>query len=319
MPTKDMMKRVVLALFVALAAILIWSHAMLTGRVDILTQLVIAGILNGGLYALIAAGMALVFGVMKVINLAHGAFIILGSYVSFWLFTLYGINPFLSIAIAFLLLLLMGFAVQRYLIERLMPYGPDPPLLVTFGLLLTLHYAMIFLWKADVRSIDFYLGSASFGGLIVEYRLLLIFSFGVLTLLILHQFLKKTYLGKAVRAVAMDRNVASLMGINVKTVNAVSFAIGTGLAGVAGPLIAVSFGFEPASGTYYTILAFLVVVLGGIGSISGTLIAGLVIGLVMGVGTYFLGQGVRELIILIIFLLTLILKPTGLLAKFRTF
>jgi branched-chain amino acid transport system permease protein len=287
----------------------------------ILVQNAIFGLLAGGLYGLAAVGLSLVFGVLKILNVAHGELIMLGGYVGFWLFTLWRIDPFASIGVSALALFLAGLLLYQVLFNRLV-YFPDEvkiknSILIGFGLTLVMQTLAILAWKADERAITTAYAGAVFpiGGVVVPLARLGALGVSFLTLGGLHLFLYRTMPGKAIRATAEDFEAASLAGIPVPAIFLASFGLGSALAGIAGTLVSMTDAISPAIGLGWTLKALIVVVLGGLGNIFGTFVAGLFLGLAEATSGFFLGNAYREVMGLVLFLLALSLRPQGLFAR----
>ena len=284
-------------------------------------QNLVFGLFVGGLYGIAAVGLSLVFGVMKVLNVAHGALVMLGGYASFWIFTWYGIDPFAAILITAPLLFLLGFALHVGLFRFVTRLGEEAKiknsLLISFGLTLVLENLAIKLWTADERAITTgYAGEGvTLAGVIFPYTRMGAFAVAVLAIALLHFFLNRSYAGKAIRATAEDWEAASLMGINVQRTYVVAFAIGTALAGVAGALVGVAYTIAPSIGLAWTLKALVVVVLAGMGSIVGAFGAGILLGEAEALSVYVFGSSYREVVGLVLFLLVLLLRPQGLFGR----
>ena len=286
-----------------------------------LTQNAIFGLLVGGLYGLAAVGLSLVFGVLKMLNVAHGELIMLGGYIGFWLFTLWGVDPFLSLVPSALLLLLVGMLLYRALFSRLIRFPDETKLknsiLIGFGLALILQTLAILAWKADERTVTTsYAGAVlPVHGVIVPLLRLGGLAVALLTLGGLHLFLRHTLPGKAIRAAAEDVEAASIVGIPVPVIFLSAFGLGSALAGIAGTLVSMTDAVSPAIGLSWTLKALIVVVLGGLGNIFGTFLAGLFLGIAESVSGFFLGNAYREVMGLVLFLLVLSLRPQGLFGR----
>ncbi len=287
----------------------------------ILLQNAVFGLLIGGLYGLGAVGLSLVFGVLRVLNVSHGELIMLGGYVSFWLFSLWHVDPFASILLSAPALFLTGAVLYQGLFRRLIRFAEHDriknSILIGFGLALALHTLAILLWEADDRAINAsYAGEvARLGSVVIPYSRLGALAVAFLILGGLHLFLKRTKPGIAIRATAEDGEAAHLMGIPIQRVFLVAFGLGSALAGVAGTLISVSDTINPAIGLNWTLKALIVIVLGGMGNIIGTFVAGLFLGLVESMSGFLLGNAYREVVGLAMFLLVLSLRPQGLFAR----
>jgi branched-chain amino acid transport system permease protein len=286
-----------------------------------LAQNAIFGLLVGGLYGLAAVGLSLVFGVLKMLNVAHGELIMLGGYIGFWLFTLWGVDPFLSLVPSALVLLLAGMLLYRALFSRLIRFPDETKLknsiLIGFGLALTLQTLAILAWKADERTVTTpYAGAVlPVHGVVVPLLRLGGLAVALLTLGGLHLFLHHTLPGKAIRATAEDVEAASLVGIPVPVIFLSAFGLGGALAGIAGTLVSMTDAVSPAMGLSWTLKALIVVVLGGLGNIFGTFLAGLFLGIAESISGFFLGNAYREVMGLVLFLLVLSLRPQGLFGR----
>ncbi len=280
-------------------------------------QVIINGLLLGGLYALMAIGMSLIWGVTNVINLAHGALIMLGAYTTFWLFKLLNIDPFVSLAISFTTLFVFGFLVQKYIINFVIRAKMFITLLLTFGLDILITNVAQTAWTSNFRQTSpaYSANGFSFGFITVPYVRLSAFIISIILVFALYIFLKKTKTGQAIRAVSQDIDAARLMGINVAKTFALTFAIGSGLAGVAGSMIGVLMPITPQMGGIFTLKSFVVALVGGLGTIFGPLVGGLFLGLAETLGSFHLGAKYADIIVFGILVLTLIVKPTGILGK----
>jgi len=287
----------------------------------ILLQNTIFGVLVGGLYGLAAMGLSLVFGVLKMLNVAHGELIMLGGYVGFWLFTLWKIDPFASLVPSAIALFLVGILLYQVLFRRLI-YFPEETkiknsILIGFGLALVVQTLAIVVWKADERAITTPYAGAIFpiGGVVVPLARLGALGIAFLALGGLHLFLHRTFPGKAIRATAEDVEAASLAGIPVPAVFLGAFGLGSALAGIAGTLVSMTDAISPAIGLSWTLKALIVVVLSGLGNVFGTFVAGLFLGVAESMSGFFLGNAYREVMGLVLFLFVLSLRPQGLFTR----
>jgi branched-chain amino acid transport system permease protein len=281
-------------------------------------QNLVFGILIGGLYGLAAVGLSLVFGVTKFLNISHGELLMLGGYAGFWLFMLLGVDPFVGLPLVVLLLVLLGYLIYKLLFQRMVKLNDENKIkntmLVGFGLGLVLQNVALKLWTADDRGITTAYSSKvlKFAGIRFPVVRLASFVIALVLLLALQAFLKRTYLGKAIRATVQDWEAATLLGINVNRVYLVSFLLGAGLAGVAGALVAVGYSIQPGMGLEWTLKTLVVMVLGGLGSFVGTFVAGVLLGVTESLTSFWLGGTYRDIVALLLFLLVLILRPRGL-------
>ncbi len=278
---------------------------------------VVMGILLGGLYTVIALGLSLVFGVVKEINIAHGDLVILGSYFGYVALTVLGIDPILSLIIGMPLLFGIGFAIQKYLLNRAFKISMDATLIIAFGISLILQNTYQLIWTPMARGLTtpYSLESFSAGPIHIPLVYLLDFLVAIVVMLVLREFLKRTYLGKAIRAAAQNRKIAHLMGINTDRVYAFTFAISMALAAIAGVFLGLTFSFTPISGMSFLIIALGVVVLGGMGSILGTFVGGIAFGLAQTLGGYFLGVAAQMLVAYIMVLVVLAVTPRGIFGR----
>lgn len=289
-----------------------------------LGQTLVFGILVGALYGLVALGLSLVFGVTKLLNVAHGELLMIGGFASFWAFSLLGINPYLTIPISMVVMFILGAFLYKLIFSRTVKLPEESKikntLLVAFGLSIILQNLALRFWTADERAISTPILRTAFkvAGIRLPYARLLNLVIAVLFLVALQLFLRKTYIGKAIRATVQNWEAASLMGINIQRVYLLAFAIGASLAGVAGTLVAINFSIQPNMGLTWTLKALIVMVLGGLGSIPGTFIGGLVLGLTESATSFFINSNYREIAGLVLFLLVLIFRPQGLMGAKET-
>jgi branched-chain amino acid transport system permease protein len=285
--------------------------------VTVLAQIFLNALLLGGVYAMIGIGFSLVWGVMNVINLAHGAFIVLGAYTTYWLFTLLGIDPFLSVPISMLVLFVIAYPLQRFLINLVIRTGVFMTLILTFGLQLLVVNFLLVTFKADFRSVTpAYAGSGiEIAGLVVPYVRLAIFVTAVVVTAALFLFMNRTRTGNAIRATALNRIAAQIVGVNIGHIYALTFAISAALAGAAGALISTIYSFSPSLQGSLLGKAFIIAVLGGLGSPVGAIIGGLVLALAEAFGGALLGTSYQDALGFLILVLVLILRPEGIAGK----
>jgi branched-chain amino acid transport system permease protein len=278
-------------------------------------------VLIGALYGLAAVGLTLVFGVLKMLNVAHGELIMLGGYATFWLFTLWHVDPFLSVLPSGAALFVVGAVLYRVLFGRLVPMPEETKLknsiLIGFGLALVLQTLAIGAWTGDERAVTVAYGGSvlPLGSVVVPLSRLAALGVAFAAVTLLHLFLHHTYPGKAIRATAEDPDAASLAGIPVPAVFLTAFGLGSALAGVAGTLAAVTDTVSPSIGLAWTLKALIVVVLGGLGSVAGAFVAGLGLGVAEAMSGVVLGNAYREVMGLVLFLVVLALRPRGLFTR----
>jgi branched-chain amino acid transport system permease protein len=283
----------------------------------ILLQLLVSGLLIGGVYALISIGLTLIFGVMRIVNFAHGEFLMLAMYACFWIVELTGLSPYLTVPLVVLLLFLFGVVIYILVIRRTIGSPMVVQIFATVGLGLFMQNAALVLWTGDYRTIQSAVSSAglSFAGIQVNDALLISFLVAIVVSLLLFAFMAWTYPGKAIRATVQDRTAAQLMGINIDKVFLLTFAIGSALVGIAGALLAPSYAIFPTVGTNFVLASFVVVVLGGMGSMTGALFGGLLIGLIETFSGYFIDPELKQAVYFAVFILVLVFRPTGLLGQ----
>jgi branched-chain amino acid transport system permease protein len=287
------------------------GHALVTALVT--------GVLLGGLFAITALGLSLVFGVMRLINLVHGELVVLGAYLSYVLLDRAGIDPLAGMLVVAPALAVVCYPVQRVLLTPLMSKGPEAPLLTTFGLSVIAQNVFILVFTGDTQSLNTSYSSDSVELLSIDIPVVYLIGFGLaLTLSVAaHLVIQRTGIGREIRASAEDAEAAEVLGVNVPRIHAITYALGAACAAVGGVLVGLTFSFTPTSGVTYLLTGFAVVVLGGLGSVKGTLLGGLLLGAIESVGGAFFGDGYRDLIGMLAFLTILALRPQGLFGRRR--
>ncbi len=285
---------------------------------EALIQVIINAILLGGLYAVIGVGMSMIFGIVKLTNLAHGDFLILASYLSFFFYSTFKMNPLLTLILVVPIMFFFGMFIQNTMLNRVLNKGAEPPLLITFGMSIIVQNALLLIFTPDNRNLSISFAQSSIAvtdGINISWLMVLNFVIGLVMILLLSLYLKKTYQGRAIRAASDDGEVSQLMGVNIKSIYGIAMGIAMITAALAGVLIGMTYNFFPSSGTAYLIIAFGVVVIGGMGSIQGTFVAGLIFALAQLVGAHYLGTSFQLLSGYAILLIMLIFRPQGLFAK----
>jgi len=278
-----------------------------------LGQVVISGILSGALYAMVALGLALIFGVMRVINIAHGPFLMLGAYATFALHQALGLDPYLTLPASMLLLFALGALLQRTLVFRVVDAPELSSLLLTFGISISLVNLAQLGFTSDLRAIEYITGSWPLGPFALSKARTI--AFGVALALTGAAFLVlgRTRLGKAIRATSQNRDVALACGINVQGIHLLTFGFAAALAGAGGTLLSVIVAIQPDMGQIWTFKSFLVIVLGGAGNYPGALVGGLLLGLIEQLSSLFLTAQLSEVIAYLLLVVVLLVRPTGLL------
>lgn len=284
-------------------------------------ELIASGLITGGVYALVALGLNLQYGLMRILNIAHGEFLMVGAFLTYTVHVATGLSPLLMLPVAFALMMAVGVAVHRLTFRRLARTSPHVDifeargLMVSFGLMFMVQNFAQIVWGADLRGYDFmtspvHLGGAQFAGNKLLLLLLsLAFSLGLILLL------KQTLLGKGVRALMQSPTGAQLVGIDTQRLHPLMFGVGLGLSAVAGVLLSMTYTITPAMGEPYTVTALIVITLGGFGSMPGALVGGLALGVVEALGTHFTSPSLKSLLSYSIFIAVLLWRPNGLFNK----
>jgi branched-chain amino acid transport system permease protein len=282
-------------------------------------QSLLSGVLIGGVYALIGIGLTIIFGVMRIINFAHGDIMMIGMYLTYGLFTVLGVDPFLSIAITIPIMFVFGAILQKLFINRVLNALPQNQILLTIGLGLIMSNTMMMFCTSDYKilSTSYSSSSVKLLGISISEPLAISFVITAAITALLYWFFLKTDTGQAIRATAQDREAAQLMGINVKRMSIIAFGLGASLAGTAGALIAPTYYIFPQIGSIFTLKAFVITVLGGMGSILGATLGGVIIGVAESMGAVYISSGWKDVVVFALFLLVLLFKPAGLLGKSR--
>ena len=284
-------------------------------------ELIFSGLITGGIYALVALGLNLQYGLMRILNIAHGEFLMLGAYLTWMVQTSFGISPLLMIPVSFVMLMGLGLVIHWLCFRRLTATSPHIDifeargLMVAFGLMFLIQNLVSSIWGGELRGYDYMadpvvMGGAQFAGnKLLVFAMALIFSLGLMVLL------RKTLLGKGVRALMQSQVGAQLVGINTRTLHPLMFGIGLGLSGLAGCLLSMAYTISPAMGEPYTVTALIVITLGGFGSMGGALAGGLLRGVIEAFGMHFTNPSLKALLSYVVFIGVLLLRPKGLFTK----
>ena len=286
---------------------------------ELIFQVLVSGMLIGGVYALLSIGLNLIFGVVRLINFAHGDVLMVAMYAAFWLNSLVGIDPYVSSIILLPLLFLFGMLVQRVIVQPIQEASANMQIFATVALSLILQNLALILWKGDFRTVQMPYAMSTFDvmNIIISASRLIAFLVALASILLLYVFLKFTFTGKALRAIAEDNTVARLMGIKVERLYLLAFGLGAAFTGLGGILLIPFSAVYPTVGVPFTLLAFIVVVLGGLGSMGGTFLAGLFIGVVEAFSGTYVSPALKEAIYFGIFILVLLIRPQGIFGKGR--
>lgn len=283
-----------------------------------LGQVIVSGLLAGALYAMVALGLALIFGVMRVINIAHGPFLMLGAYATYLLHTAAGLNPYLTLPVSMAVLFLLGALLQRTLVYRVVDAPELSSLLLTFGIAIALVNLAQLAFTSDLRAVEYITGAWVLGPVALSKSRTIAFAFAAGITAAAFLFLRYTRAGKAIRATAQSREVAMVCGVNVDRVYLLTFGLAAALAAAGGTLISVIVAIQPEMGQVWTFKSFLVIVLGGAGNYPGALLGGLLLGLVEQLASLLLTAQLSEAVAYLLLVLVLLVRPAGLLGGRQT-
>lgn len=284
---------------------------------EILGQTLISGILTGGLYALIAIGLTMIFGVLKIINFAHGEFLMLGMYLSFFLTSGLGLDPYLAVVFVIPVFFTFGLLIQWGLVNRVMGADPDIQILLTLGISMVLQNVAVLAWGPHLRTEQtaYLLKVISVGPWNINSTRLIAFVFSLVLTSSLYLFLKTSFLGKCIRACSDSPRGAQVVGIRVRRLYLIAFGIGAACAAAAGTFIMPFYYVDPHVGMSFVLIAFVVVVLGGMGSFVGAMLGGFIVGIAESFGALFLAASMKQVVPFVIFVLVLFFRPSGLFGK----
>ncbi|MEM2444612.1 MAG: branched-chain amino acid ABC transporter permease [Sulfolobales archaeon] len=278
-------------------------------------QIFVNAMLLGGMYAIISIGLNIIFGVLKIVNFAHGELIMLGMYISYWLAVIYGLNPYLTLPLTALALLLIGAGIERILIKPILNAPSINQLLTTAALILIIQNVALILWRADYRGVTVRMPLISIGPIFVSGTRLVAFVGGIAASLILYYILMRTDTGIRIRAVAQDPEVSQILGVNVPRIQTLTFCLGSLLAGIAGSLMIPIFMVNPTVGGGFGLIAWVIIVLGGLGSFTGALIGSFIVGLIEAYVGVLISLEVARAVAFFAFILILLFRPSGILGE----
>jgi branched-chain amino acid transport system permease protein len=287
---------------------------------QIFFQTIVNGLFVGGIYALVAIGLTLIYGVMLILNFAHGEFLMLGMYIAYWLFTLGGIDPYLAAPVAAILIFALGALIQRGLVQRVLTAHPLNQIILLLGVSTLLIGLVQFFWTAEAKAIhvSYETSVIAFAGLRFSIPRLVAFFASLVIALVLFLFLQYTKTGKAIRAVSQSSDASLLMGIDVKFIYLLTFGIGAAVTAVGGVMLTPNYKMIPTIGQSFSVTAFVVVVLGTMGNFIGAFLGGLIIGVVEAFAGFLLGGDVKIIASMMVFILILLFRPAGLFGKRRS-
>ena len=281
---------------------------------DVIAQLVVSTVLLGGVYALIAVGLTLIFGVMRIVNFAYGEFLMLAMYLAFFAFAFLRLDPYLTLLVALPLFLALGWVSYRVIMRPVIHASHNVQVFTTVGLSIALQNIALVLWTADARYAQtrFSAVTVKLGGAALNLAQIVAFVVAVALTAALFAFMRWSYTGKVMRATAQDRQASSLMGIDTDRIYALTWAVGITCVGAAGVLLSPIYPVYPTAGLQFVLIAFVAVVLGGLGDMAGALIASVIVAAVEVVGSYLLGTAWKEMLYLLLFIGILVVRPAGL-------
>jgi branched-chain amino acid transport system permease protein len=277
-----------------------------------LLQIIVGGLLLGGIYALAAAGLNLIFGVMRVVNFAHGDLMILGAYVGFWLYALFGLNPLLSLLIAAPLLFLLGWGLQWLVVDRVVGQPPLMSLILLWGVSLVITNVALYLWTSNVRSVPYFTGGLSVAGTQISQARGVAFLTALAISVGVWLFLQRTRWGKAIRATAQSSEMARVCGIDVGRVRLLTFGLAAAMAGAAGNLLVTVLPINPELGPTFLLKAFAIIVIGGLGSFPGAFVGALLVGILESLAGFAVNTQVADAVVYFALILFLLVRPGGL-------
>jgi branched-chain amino acid transport system permease protein len=286
-------------------------------QIEVLAQLAVSTLLLGGIYALISIGLTLIFGILRVVNFAHGEYLMLGMYLGFWAFSLWGVDPYFMLIVSLPIFFVVGLATYVLVMRGVIQASHNVQIFTTVGLSIALQNVALVLWTGDYRVVRPWHSSVvlRLGGVAFNLSQVVAFLIAVALTVGLFVFLKRTHTGRVMRATAQDRDAATLMGIDTDKVYRLTFAIGIACVGAAGVLVSPLYAVYPTAGLQFVLLAYVVVVLGGLGDMVGAMLGSLIVAGVEVVASYTLGPAWKEVLYFLLFIAVLVLRPAGLLGQ----
>ena len=284
---------------------------------ELIVQVCVSGLLLGGIYALISIGLNLIFGVVRIINFAHGEMVMVAMYLTFWLNYFFGMDPYVATIIVLPVMFLFGVLIQRIIVQPIQSSSANMKIFATVALSLILQNVALIVCKGNFRTVQVSYGMSTMelGGIFISVPRLVAFFAALISISLLYYFLKYTYTGKALGAIVEDHTIARLMGVKVQKLYLLAFGIGCAFSALGGVLLMPFSSVYPTVGIPFTLIAFIVVVLGGLGSMGGTFLAGLFIGVVEAVGGTYVSPALKEAIYFGIFIIAILIRPQGIFGK----
>ena len=280
-------------------------------------QVVISGLLSGGIYSLSSVGLALIFGVVGLVNFAHGEFLMIAMYISFFIYSLFGLDPYQSMILTLIIMTFVGYLTFKGIMERVLYADHEIQILITLGISIVLQNVALILFKADYRNVRIGLSTSTFdiGQMTFSSGRVIAFFIAIGASMLLYLFLKKTFIGSAMRAISQNNKAAKLMGIKLTNTYMLAYVIGITLVGLAGVLIIPMYPAFPTVGNNFILPSFIVVVIGGLTSVPGAIVGGLLVGVIENLTAYLIGPAYQQAGYFLLFILVVIFKPNGLLGR----
>jgi branched-chain amino acid transport system permease protein len=277
----------------------------------------VSGLLSGSTYALISIGIALIFGVIELVNFSHGEYLMAAMYTSFWCFAIFKLNPYFSFPIVLAVMAALGFATYKTIMQRVLNAPHEIQILATLSIMLIFQNLVLILWKADYRNVRIALSTESInlGGISISIPKLIAFIVAMVAAAGLYLFLQKTYTGTSIRAISQNNKAAQLMGIRLNRTYCLAFTIGISLTAVAAAVLAPIYPAYPMVGQGFLLPAFITMVIGGMSNIPGVVAAGLIVGVIESFTAYFIGPEYQQIAYFLLFLIVIILKPQGIMSR----
>jgi branched-chain amino acid transport system permease protein len=287
--------------------------------VTLYLQAVVNGMLVGGVYSLMAVGLSLIFGVMRVINFAHGDMMVWGMYLTLWLFASFGVDPYLSIGVTGVAVFLLGAAIQRGLVNRILRAPHEMQILLMLGVALVLENTALMVWGPDPRRVSpsYALSTFWLGPVVFDVPRVVTFGVALALALALYLFLKRTDLGRTIRAASDNQIGALLVGADIRKVFGLAFGIGAACVGAAGTLLTPFLPFTPSTGLFFTMTSFNIVIIGGMGSLLGAFVGGILVGISESIGAVVLVPSLKEIVTFVLLVFILLFRPQGLFGSAR--